>query len=368
MTARLTGVAAVLVLLAASCSSSGEGDATEPAAPTEQAVTAESPTATPTERPTAPPTPTATATPTPTPTEEPKCTHAPASDGDLQELAFDYGGQERYVRLTVPPSDGTEALPVVMVFHGFTSAAEHIARSTDYEALATERGYAVVVPDGTRADPEDPESIRLWHLAAADNPDVDMIVALLDHVSGLMCVDAARVYLSGLSNGAGISILALCAEPDRFAMAGVVSGLTLGRCLDGGKGVVAIHGTLDPSVPYGGGGEVPSVEEAMAELAFHGGCRDKPELDLLSDSVEERIWVECDDDAEFALYTVIGGGHGWPPSDLVSQYGEDVLRQAAVDAGLPEDTYINMIGPAIESIDGSVVILDAFDRHGDRVG
>lgn len=330
MSLRLASAVLVLALLAAACASSTD-EFGEEAPPTATPTATPEPTAA-TPDPT--PTPEATeATPDPTPTEPtvgPACSPLRPSAGGLQELTFTHDGADRQVRLTMPATEGDEPLPVVFALHGFTSSAETMASRSRYEDLATARGYAVVIPDGTESNPDDPESFLLWSLAAEDNPDVDVIVALLDHVGEFACIDSQRLYLSGLSNGAGLSVLALCHHPELFAMAGVVAGVNLSRCLGGGRGVVAVHGDQDQAIVYGGGGDVPSVPAAMAELARNGGCSDEPELEMAAADVEVLTWVDCADDAKFLLYTVLGGGHVWPEN-------------------------------------ASEVILDAFDRHGVRL-
>src|SRR5262249_46073134 len=95
--------------------------------------------------------------------------------------------------------------------------------------------------------------------------------------------------------------------------------------------VIAFHGTLDPFVPFKGGGldsetiasqnlwkgkpppNLPvhhGVEAAMQTWALHNGCDPKPLERRIAVDVRERVWQHCQ--AATILYIVDGGGHTWP--------------------------------------------------------
>jgi polyhydroxybutyrate depolymerase len=87
--------------------------------------------------------------------------------------------------------------------------------------------------------------------------------------------------------------------------------------------VVAFHGSDDPVIPYNGIGDLNSPPEAYFTIgtpipqwasawAFRNGCNIKSSIILNKDSLTGQEWGNCDSGADVVLYTVNGGGHGWP--------------------------------------------------------
>src|SRR5437660_1286504 len=50
-----------------------------------------------------------------------------------------------------------------------------------------------------------------------------MVGALLDHIEATFCVDAKRVYSTGMSDGGGMTSVLACKDFDRFAAFGAVA-------------------------------------------------------------------------------------------------------------------------------------------------
>ncbi len=101
---------------------------------------------------------------------------------------------ERNYELFVPPeTDGKTPLPVVFVFHGKDGTGGDVRNAFALEAEA--KGKAVFVyPDGLNRD---------WNYndPATRNDDVLLFDALLEKLSNDVCIDRARVFAAGFSNG-----------------------------------------------------------------------------------------------------------------------------------------------------------------------
>jgi polyhydroxybutyrate depolymerase len=77
--------------------------------------------------------------------------------------------------------------------------------------------------------------------------DVSFVGQLLDHLTASMCIDEARIYATGLSNGGGMAQMLACRE-ERIAAIGVVAAAPFvdAGCDDAGPmPVIAFHGTSD---------------------------------------------------------------------------------------------------------------------------
>ena len=95
-----------------------------------------------------------------------------------------------------------------------------------------------------------------WFAAPAQpNDDVEFLGELLDNLEDELCVDPARVFSTGMSNGAQMSSQLACRLPNRFAAVAPDAGVEFyDTCADGPVAVMAFHGTADPIVTYDGGG------------------------------------------------------------------------------------------------------------------
>ncbi len=92
------------------------------------------------------------------------------------------GGLERTYRVHLPTSyNGTQSLPLVLVFHGGGGSGQSMNGLTNFNVLADEKDFIVVYPDGYQ---------RHWGDGRGTSPserdgvdDVAFISALIDHLS-----------------------------------------------------------------------------------------------------------------------------------------------------------------------------------------
>jgi polyhydroxybutyrate depolymerase len=257
---------------------------------------------------------------------------------DLVEGSIDTGGTARRYLLSAPAAEpGDEPLPLVLDFHGLAEGADTHAQMTQLGPLGIDEGFVTVFPHGTGQPVH-------WRVGTeAGNPDVAFVAALLDRVEADRCIDTARVYATGLSNGAMMASAVACTMADRVAAVAPIAGLALPEPCEPTRPVpvLTVHGTADPILKFNGGigtevlgaalggGEgappptteppdhdgagYPETVRGWAELA---GC------DVASAS-DERVSEEvilrtfdCPEDAPVEFYIVEGGGHSWPSSEF----------------------------------------------------
>lgn len=257
------------------------------------------------------------------------------------------GVERAYVVHLPDDHDPTEPAPLILNLHGFGSDIAQQDAITDLPAEAGARGYVVVTPQalgvsipdenpvGDQAD--DLEGFAFWNIFGssevdfgADNTlpvsgadlgadDVAFFGALLDRLETDLCVDAERIYSTGMSNGAGMTTTLACELGDRLDAVAPVSGVNLTGACDGDDVVPvrAFHGDADDVAGFGGndlyGFELgnPSVTERMLAWREHNGC--EPEPDTVADeAVTILTWEGCEDDAIVQLWVIHGGGHTWP--------------------------------------------------------
>ena len=271
----------------------------------------------------------------------------------------------------VPPAhDGQTPLPLVIQLHGNGSDATFMEGYTGLDALGDEQGFVTVTPEGRgqvqRWIYEFDE--RGWDVAAT-NPDVLFVGALIDRFGEQLCLDLARIYVTGISNGGQAATALACVLDERIAAIAPVAGV-----VDSGSicntvrpvPMLAFYGREDPIALFEGGlapfvaesptevgtslGDLPMavafegrVTNRVAGIAERYGCGPDPTTDLVAEHVERTSYA-CPADADVALIVATDGGHAWP------------------GAPLPPEMEA-MQGPTNMEIDASRTMWDFFVQH-----
>lgn len=257
-------------------------------------------------------------------------------------------GTDRAYRVSLPDrAAGADASPLILNLHGFGGTIEDHDSITDLPEIAGAEGYVVVTPQAENIDiPDDGagvagatqfDEIAFWNFFGStgidfpvDVPivvdsddlgtdDVGFLTAVLDDVAVDYCTDPDRVFIAGMSNGAGMAVTLACEAGDRIAGIAAVSGVNLKQSCPGDVPVpvLAIHGTEDAVVHhegnwlYGFQFENPSVAERMEAWATHNGCTGA--IDQDAEGVVVTTWTDCD--AETELWMLADWEHFWPDID-----------------------------------------------------
>jgi polyhydroxybutyrate depolymerase len=263
---------------------------------------------------------------------------APSNDA-VHTLAFD--GRHRTYILHLPASfDAGQALPLVFDFHGGGGNSQSQLRTSGFDALADEKNFIVVYPDGSGLLGD---KLLTWNGGTCCGyavkqaiDDVGFVRALLADVASTYKVDPKRVYATGLSNGGIFSYRLACDAADIFAAIGPVSGtLNLSPCTPQEPvSVIDFHGTADEHLPYNGGvgdkslAGVPfaSVKDSIDFWVKFDQCAATPQTEKFS-NVQHDVYSNCAGATSVELYTIIGGKHAWPGSSGPAWPGGDQPTQ-----------------------------------------
>src|SRR5437867_555159 len=133
--------------------------------------------------------------------------------------------------LSIPPAyDASKHAPVILNFHGLGSNKEQQALYSGMNQKAATEGYVVITPDGAGG------ALKRWLFPPLPGlaADVDFVKALLTTTAHALCIDAKRVYATGISNGAIFSTALACALPGRLAAIAPVAGVNATEVCDEG--------------------------------------------------------------------------------------------------------------------------------------
>ena len=232
------------------------------------------------------------------------------------------GGERREYLLYVPDSyNPSQPTPLVFNIHGFAQWPANQMRVSGWNELADEYGFIVVYPSGTgfplrwrvSADPENPEG---------PEKEISFFSDLVDMLEDEYNIDPSRIYVNGLSNGGGMTLLLACRLSDQIAAIGSVAGAYLFDFEDcqPQRPVPAIffHGNEDQIVPYEGGPSeryalpFPNIPEFVHGYAQKNGCDPDSTTVMDTTNVNGLRYSECSENAEVVFYTIADGGHTWP--------------------------------------------------------
>jgi polyhydroxybutyrate depolymerase len=257
-------------------------------------------------------------------------------------VSLRYEGLDRSYDIVVPPTRPGVPMPLVLGFHGLGGLPQEAALS-GLADRALRDGFVAVLPQGSTVEGS---ASAYFNLETVDEPlladDVGFTRAILDDVEADVCIDRARIYAMGMSNGGMFVSTLACALDDRIAAVAPVAGVHLLPDCDGRPmPILVTHGTSDFLVPFARSdvgqadftGLFPETDGGAAQLhmfekvvetsvtswveswARHNGCSpDAPEVVSVGTGVERTAYTDCDNGGDVVLQAVEGGGHDWPAS------------------------------------------------------
>ena len=189
---------------------------------------------------------------------------------------FEFEGERYGFNLYVPPQavpgeGNAPRLPLLVMLHGCQQDAPDFARGTGMNELAAQTPCLVLYPEQLAKA----NQMRCWNWydIAHQGPHAGepaMLAALTRQIISRYPVDAARVYIAGLSAGGAMAAIVAAHHPRLFAAVGVHSGLPPGAAHDVMSAFKAMRHGGHPSVP----GDPAALEDVMPTIVFHGSADD----------------------------------------------------------------------------------------------
>ncbi len=229
-------------------------------------------------------------------------------------------------RITLRAAGLSSPSPTILVLHGYTGTPTGIERVAELTEAANVAGIAVAYPEGTATS----RGGFGWNsgarvFATSGVNDVTALREMIDAVIASGCVDANRITLSGESNGAGMTLAALCAPEVRSLLRSAVLVIpavdegVLARCAASSRPLPlsAVAGQIDRTAPFeGGNGLLPQQAWFDAVAASMQRCRSVGSPEALSGNVA--VWAGEGCGACTELIAVGDGPHTWPGTSVGS--------------------------------------------------
>lgn len=250
---------------------------------------------------------------------------------------IEHKGLDRTYELFVPKNFSSgKNYSLLIALHGGGGTARQLVRHTRgrYNALAAEKNFVVVYPDGIGKSWNDGARDTLATARKLRIDDVGFIEQVIDDVISKIQIDRKNIFVCGISNG-GFMAQRLASEiPHKINAIGVVAA-NLSEVQSKKPfpkqpvSVIFINGTNDPLVPYNGGnvevfnqkrGKVLSVENSIKMWRKINGCSIATPQKSFPDNnkkdnctaVKTVFYNPQDAGLKVAAIKIKNGGHTWP--------------------------------------------------------
>lgn len=234
--------------------------------------------------------------------------------------------------LTVPANAPQNAALVIMLHGGFGSGSQ-AEKSYGWDELAASQGFIVAYPNADG---------KAWNAGGGccgapgrdGTDDVAFITSVIADIEASHSIDPARVYATGMSNGALLSYRLAC-DTDRFAAIAPVAGTIVGDCTTPHPtSVLEAHGLADQNVrmdgsPGAGVASVDGMPVADVNALWRTADSCQPPQVTTAGPVTTSVST-CADGRTVSLVTIEGAGHQWPGSEKIRDGGD--TPSAALDA------------------------------------
>ena len=245
-------------------------------------------------------------------------------------------------------------MPLIVMLHGCTQSPDDFAAGTRMNALAEEHGCLIVYP----AQPSSANAQKCWNWFSPndqgrDQGEPSLIAGITRQIINDHPVDAARVYVAGLSAGGAAAAIMGAAYPDLYAAVCVHSGLPVGAARDiasafaamrqgerAGERPAAKHPPrADDRLPRRPGLHRQSPQRRRGHSAIQG-VRIRPEPPRsrsgrrrppAATAIAAPIHADASGKALFEQWTIQGAGHAWaggsPSGSYTDPRGPDASRE-----------------------------------------
>ena len=133
-----------------------------------------------------------------------------------------------YLPHNVPAASLRAGLPLIVMLHGCHQTATQFAQGTRMNRLAEQKGYAVLYPQQAAST----QAHRCWRWydksTQEGGGDTALIAAVIGKVCGDYAIDRKRIYVAGISAGAGMANILALNHPELIAAVGLHSGPAYG--------------------------------------------------------------------------------------------------------------------------------------------
>ena len=260
-----------------------------------------------------------------------------AAHAQLVQKSISFEGGTRSWFEHVPASyNGSKAVPLVISMHGAFNSGDQFAPDSGWMPVSDANGFIVVFPNG-----EGNNNVLVWHSWTFDGSkpdDISFLSKLIAQVEATYHIDTTRVYMTGFSNGGGMTSFYAAAHPTVVA---AIAPLSAGWVTNTGVS----DSVLKPA----------AVVPAWMWRGAKDATTDTPSV-FVQDQQQTAFWVKLDGDNTTPKTTVLGndttsvytGGTAEVRYTSVAEFGHDVAPDCASRVWTEFFSRFSRVGNAIQ--------------------
>lgn len=269
---------------------------------------------------------------------------------NITEHCIEYDDLERCWLLLVPPIlNESVPAPLLVDMHGNGDDMYQQRWTSDFANISMEQGFVVAYPQGHNNAWNQGSSLIPCsdELRCSEEDDVGFILQMLDTIVQNHSIDQSRVYVTGWSNGCGMTQRLAVQASEVFAASGCMAMYLFADVPSDYKPIpfIEVHGILDEIVLYATtapaapvfGPEKGAIQnlETWADL---NGCQGSiPEVIVSEDDYDIRGYTDCENETQVMLVSLFFAAHNpYEHDDPVADPG----RGWANPTGVPSSTIV----------------------------
>jgi len=226
------------------------------------------------------------------------------------------GGLQRTFLMHLAPSYGRQPQPLVISYHGYSWTSKIMENSTQMDGTADKYGFVLVYPQGVDSPPSWNAGVGAFG-PTGDADDVQFTRDMLNSLTRNYCIDTHRVYVTGISLGAGMAYRVACTLSNRITAIATVSGAyyPFGDCnTTRPMASLELHGQADGLAPYNGNPatHMAAVLNYLNVWLKVDKCTVNPKRFFQQGDVTGIEWTNCAAGTIVRHYRISDGGHTWP--------------------------------------------------------
>ena len=274
----------------------------------------------------------------------------PDYEPNISEHCIEYDELERCWLLLVPPIPNESApAPLLVDMHGNGDDMYQQRWTSDFANISMEQGFFVAYPQGHNNAWNHGSSLIPCsdELRCSEEDDVGFTLQMLDTIMQNHSIDKSRVYVTGWSNGCGMTQRLAVQASEVFAAAGCMAMYRFAEVQSDYSPIpfMEVHGLLDEIVLYATtapaapvfGPEKGAIQnlESWADL---NGCQGSiPEVIVSEEDYDIRGYTDCENEAQVMLVSLFFAAHNpYEHDDPVADPG----RGWANPTGVPSSTIV----------------------------
>ena len=291
------------------------------------------------------------ATPSPTPTATPSPLPTPAgTTTEITGFGSNPGGLQMFL---YDPGNLGAGAPIVVALHGCTQSAADYANA-GWNALADADGFYVSYPQTLAST----SCFAYWDpLEARRNMgEASSIVQMVTWTKTHRAIDPARVFVTGLSAGGGMTAVMAATYPDVFSGAAIMAGIPF-RCADDFSTALSCASSPHPATAMQWGDLVRNADSSFTgrwpRISIWQGEADAQVVPANADELllqwTNALGIDATADATETIGAATHTRYRGTGGDLVESW-----RIAGMDHGVAVDSTTSCGAPADYFLDAGV--------------